>query len=225
MNWKHKKYRIFFIISLTLFIALLFFWFKSTHDAETSEARLSKHRYNGVISYPQVFGIKKSAAIKINAALEKAAQNSYKNYLNLMKAGKSVNKTDKKFKYAYNTSYRFMYNRKGKLSIIYHDYLYTGGAGALYVTAFNFDLSTGEQYEIKDIIKTSYKKVQKYAFDYLSTHEPYAKSVTKLSDVPVNKDTQFVFYDDSIFLVFQDDVIESYPDGNPFIKIPKSVYE
>ncbi|MCO7125440.1 DUF4163 domain-containing protein [Sporolactobacillus shoreicorticis] len=236
MNRKHRKYLILLPVCLIFLIPLIFFVSKTANDQEknrlSENVRFTRHYYNGerLLLYPQVYGISKKAADKINAVLEKAAQSSYKTAYNLKKAEQICKKKNKKCNYSYNTSFRFMYHKNGKLSLLYNDYLYTGGpGGALYVTAFNFDLSTGKQYEIKDIIKTSYKKVQKYAFDYMRTHEPYSHYVTQLSDVPVNKDTQFMFYDDSIFLVFQDDVIKPYPegapDGDPFIKIPKSVYE
>ncbi|MCQ2011263.1 DUF4163 domain-containing protein [Sporolactobacillus sp. STSJ-5] len=223
------KRRVFFLTALALvFIAFLIYLFTAVQHQETSVPRFTKHKYNGerLLLYPQVHGINKKAAARINEMLEKAAQNSYKSALNLKRAETFTK--DGNSHYSYNSAYNVINNKNGKLSILYRDYMYTGGSnGSDYVTLYNFDLSTGQQYEIKDILKTSaqYKKVKNYAFNYLSTHEPYAKSVSKLSDFTVNKDTQISLYDHGIYLVFQDGEIKSYPDGYLFIKIPESVYK
>ncbi|SFG71659.1 DUF4163 domain-containing protein [Sporolactobacillus nakayamae] len=221
------KRRVFFLTALALiFIAFLIYLFTAVQHQETSVPRFTKHHYSGerLLLYPQVQGINKKAAARINETLEKAGQNSYKNALNLKRAGTFT----KDSRYSYNSAYNVINNKNGKLSILYRDYMYTGGSnGSLYITMYNFDLSTGQQYEIKDILKTSaqYEKVKKYAFNYLSTHDPYAKSVSKLSDFTVNKATQISLYDHGIYLVFQDGEVKSYPDGYLFIKIPESVYQ
>jgi hypothetical protein len=221
--------RVFFLTSLAfVFIAFLIYLFTTIQHQETSVLHFTKHKYNGerLLLYPQVHGINKKAAARINATLEKAGQNSYKNATNLKKAETFTKKKD--FRYSYNSAYNVINNKNGRLSILYRDYMYIGGSnGSLYVTMYNFDLSTGQQYEIKDILRTpaQYKKVKKYAFNYLSTHKPYAQSVSKLSDFTVNKDTQISLYDDGIYLVFQDGEIKSYPDGYLFVKIPESVYK
>ncbi len=203
-------------------------------NASSQKAKFTKHSYKGINSlrYPQVYGINKNAASKINSTLKKAAEKSYKSYLDLKKAEKNVPKEElckktPRCKYSYNSLFQVKYNSNGKLSIHYFDYTYTGGAhGKSHASMYNFDLSTGKQYKINDILKTScnYKKVQKYAFKYLSTHKPYSDSVFQLSDVTVNKNTQFSFYKDGIYLVFQEYGM-SYDDGTPFIKIPKSIYQ
>jgi hypothetical protein len=228
-----------FKISLTFVVIFTLFLFASPNhqtNAISSVPKFTKHFYKGnkFLIYLQVSGINKNAASKINSTLKKAAEKSYKSYLNLKKAEKDVpreelcKRTHNKCKYSYNSLYEVKYNSNGKLSIFYYDYTYTGGSqGKGYATMYNFDLSTGKQYKINDILKTScnYKKVQKYAFKYLSTHKPYSDSISQLSDVTVNKNTQFSFAKDGIYLVFQEYEIASYPDGTPFIKIPKSVYE
>ncbi|WP_062237791.1 PdaC/SigV domain-containing protein [Fictibacillus sp. FJAT-27399] len=230
------------MISAVLLIMVFSFSFfvpSTDSDASSQKAEFTKHSYKGIylLRYPQVYGINKNTASKINSTLKKAAENSYKSYLNVKKAEKVIQKEDfckktpKKCKYSFNSLYQVKHNSNGKLSIYYLEYTYTGGAhGKGKVTMYNFDLSTGKHYKINDILKTScnYKKVQKYAYKYLSTHKPYSDSVFQLSDVPVNKNSQFSFYKDGIYLLFQDYdeyEIASYDDGNPFIKIPKSVYQ
>ncbi|MFF2291207.1 DUF4163 domain-containing protein [Peribacillus butanolivorans] len=227
------------ISAVLLVIVFSFSAFAPSTDANASsqQAKFTKHSYKGIylLRYPQVYGINKNAASKINSTLKKAAEKSYKSYLNLKKAEKDAKKEDfckktpSKCKYSFNSLYQVKYNSNGKLSIYYLEYSYTGGThGKSHVTMYNFDLLTGKQYKINDILKTSnnYKKVQKYAFKYLSTHEPYSCSVFQLSDVTVNKNTQFSFSTDGIYLVFQEYEIPSYyADETPFIKIPKTVYK
>ncbi|USK57151.1 DUF4163 domain-containing protein [Cytobacillus solani] len=222
-----------FVVTLTLFLIPSY---NHKTNATTPVPKFTRHAYEGnsLLLYPQVSGINIKAASKINSTLKGAAEKSYDNYIKLKKSEKDIprkklcKKTNNKCRYSYNSHYEVKYNSNGKLSIIYYDYVYTGGSkGKGSATMYNFDLMTGKHYKIHDILKTScnYKKVQKYAFDYLSKHEPFSKSVSKLGDVTVNKNTQFSFAKDGIYLVYQENEFQSYTDGYPFIKIPKSVYK
>ncbi|MEC2056322.1 DUF4163 domain-containing protein [Peribacillus psychrosaccharolyticus] len=224
-------------ISITIVILFTLCLFPSLYNQASAKSpvpKITKHSYKGISSlkYPQVSGINKKTASKINSTLKKAAEKSHKSYLQLKKAEKAVSKKElckktPKCSYSYNTLFQVKYNANGKLSLYYSDYAYTGGkSGKTHVTMYNFDLVTGKHYKIKDILKTSctYKKVQKYAFAYLSTHKPYSDTVLKISDVTVNKNTQFSFYKGGIYLVYQEYGTQ-YDDGTPFIKIPKSVYQ
>jgi hypothetical protein len=203
--------------------------------ASSQNAKFKRHSYKGnaLLKYPEVYGINKKAASKINSTFKKAAEKSYKSYLAVKKAEKKVPKKElckktARCKYSFNSLYQVKYNSNGKLSIYYSEYTYTGH-GKNKVTLYNFDLLTGKQYKINDIIKTSrnYKKAQNYAFKYLSTHKPYSRSIKQLSDVKVNKNTQFIFTNGGIYLYFTDykGFVPQYDDGDPFIKIPKTVYQ
>jgi|GEM_PF-447002 len=51
--------------------------------------------------------------------------------------------------------YRLEYNQKGMISIVFLDYLYSGGAHGLTVqSSYNIDLKTGTAYGLKDVFKT-----------------------------------------------------------------------
>jgi hypothetical protein len=225
-----------------LIIVFSFSAFAPSADANVNsqQAKFKNHSYKGnyLLRYPQVYGINKSAATKINSTFKKAIETSYKSYKSVKEKEKNdqkngtckKNPATKKCKYSLNTLYKVKYSSNGKISVYYSEYTYTGGShGKSHVTLYNFDISTGKQYKINDILKTpcNYKKVQKYAFNYLSTHEPYSGSVSRLSDVTVNKNTQFIFTDDGIYLYFTDykGFVPQYDDGDPFIKIPKAVYQ
>lgn len=130
--------------------------------------------------------------------------------------------------YSYQTSYEVKYNANGKLSIIYFDYVYTGGAhGNGFATLYNFDINTGKHYQINDILKipANYSNVTEYVFQYLSTHEPNSNFVKNISDFNINKDTQFSFADDGINLIFQEYEVAPYAAGNPQVFVPSSVYK
>lgn len=210
---------------------------QSEANAATTKANVSQHLYKGLkfLKYPQVSGLtSKSAQKKINASLLGAAKKSYKAYLEVKKQEKEA-KGDKNCKdfpsschYEYQSLYKVKYNTSGKLSILYTDYQYTGGAhGISAVTSYNYSLSSGKQYKISDILKTksNFAKVQKYAYKYFSSQEPYSYFVNKVSDVPVNKNTQFYFTKGGIYLIFQEYEVGPYAAGNPTIKIPSSLYK
>lgn len=207
-------------------------------SSQTAKFKSHSYKGNSLIKYPEVYGIDKNAATKINTTFKTAAEKTYQSYLNVKKKEKAElkkgtcrkNPATKKCKYSVHSLYKVKYNSNGKLSIYYSEYTYTGGSGGKSrVTLYNFNLATGKQYKINDILKTSknYKKVQNYAYKYLSTHKPYSSSITKLSDVPVNKNTQFIFTKDGIYLYFTNykGFFEQYDNGDPFIKISKKVYE
>ncbi|MCK1995107.1 DUF4163 domain-containing protein [Peribacillus muralis] len=227
------------ISAFLLVLVFSIFVFTTSIDANTNSQQATfkslSYKGNHLLKYPQVYGINKNAAITINSAFKKAAEKSFKTYLAVKKAEKGVPRKELckktvRCKYSFNSLYQVKYNSNGKLSIYYSEYTYTGGShGKTKVSMYNFDLSTGRPYNINDILKTSctYKKVQKYAFNYLSTHELYSDSVVESSDVTVNQNTPFSFSNDGIYLFFTDykKYEPSYDDGNPFIEIPKSVYK
>ena len=50
--------------------------------------------------------------------------------------------------------YKVKYNQKGFISIVFLDYLYSGGAHGLTVqSSYTFDLKTGKEYKLKDLFK------------------------------------------------------------------------
>ncbi|GIN86123.1 hypothetical protein J6TS2_25090 [Heyndrickxia sporothermodurans] len=220
-------------IAFILFIGFVFSGSSLETKAATKKAKITQKTYKGkkFLKYPKVSGINKTAAKKINATINNAVKKSYRSYQGVMKMQKEAQKNgycNSPCKYYYNVKYKVKYNTNGKLSIYYYDSAYTGGAHSNgYATVYNFNLSTGKQYKINDILKKSanYKKVQKYAYNYLSKHKPYKYFVRQLSAVQVNKNTQFSFAKNGIYLVFQEYEVASYADGTPFIKIPSSVYK
>jgi hypothetical protein len=196
-------------------------------EAASVKAKWVEHTYKNkkFLRYPQITGLSsKTAEKKINEALLKHIQGSYKTYLEVMKEGKADHSTH--FPYQYDVSYKVKYATSNQLSLLFNDYQYTGGAhGITAVTSYNFNANTGKQYRLTDIVKTKSKvlKVQKYA--YKALHKLYPDFVQKVSDVPVNKNTQFYFTKGGIYLLFQEYDVAPYAAGNPVVKIPESLYK
>jgi hypothetical protein len=95
---------------------------------------------------------------------------------------------------------------------------------------YNFSLKTGQRYQLSDILhsKKDYQRVGDYAFTYMHTHQPYAKSVQKRSVVKVSGKSRFIFGDDGFYLFFtgyKGYEPSAYDDGDPYIKIPRRIYQ
>lgn len=226
---KAKLFKISIVVAL-IFSLLSCMIFEGEIKAATSKVKVTQHHYKSkkFLKYPQISGLKKTINKKVNAVLSNHIKSSYKNFLHL----KDIEKKNRNSKidppYRYETSYKVKYSTSNTLSILFYDYQYTGGAhGMGYATTYNFNITTGKQVKIKDVLKTktNFKKVQKYAYDYLRTHEPYADFVQKLSDVNVDANSQFYYTKNGIYLVFQEYEVAPYSYGNPAIKIPSSVYK
>lgn len=184
----------------------------------------SKHyKENEYIAYPEVYNIPTNIAIKINAIMLDAAKKSYEKYLHV--------KAIPNKKTSFDSLYRVMYNSNGKLSIYYSEYTYLGGKkGTAKITFYNFDLKTGKRYVISDLLtsKKDYTRVRDYAYHYLRTHHPYAKSVKTKKDVKVTSKSRFIFADNGIYLFFtnyKQYEPSSYDDGDPYINIPSRIYK
>ena len=208
----------------------------STRYLKFSPAKITKQNYKNLsdITYPQISGLKKTAQDKINKVLKAHAKKSYASYLETQQREKEAQKDVKQCKefpyscqYEYTLTYQVKYNQDGKLSILVYDYTYEGGAhGLAAVTSYNFTISSGSQVKINNILTSSnkYQKVQKYAYTYMKKH-PEIFYVTKQSEVPVHKNSQFYYTSDGIYLIFQSYEVGPYSSGHPTVKVPSSVYK
>ncbi|WP_040375307.1 hypothetical protein [Peribacillus psychrosaccharolyticus] len=80
-------------ISITIVILFTLCLFPSLYNQASAKSpvpKITKHSYKGISSlkYPQVSGINKKTASKINSTLKKAAEKSHKSYLQLKKQKK-----------------------------------------------------------------------------------------------------------------------------------------
>ncbi len=110
------------------------------------------------VQYPQVKGLAgQTAQDSINAVLEKTAIDAKNEGL------KNAEEMEKYMASGYTGSpnkcetyfdYSLKYNQNGLLSVIFKNYQYTGGAHGLTVqSSHTFDLKTGEEYKLKDLVK------------------------------------------------------------------------
>lgn len=229
------------IIMSVLLIGTLFVFGSSPDQANAASSTKAKvttktYKEKKFLKYPQASGLKStSSQKKINTVLSKHIQGSYKEYLNLIKEMKECKKEpdyDKSSyicEYSYETSYEVEYNNNGKLSILLFDYMYTGGAhGLTIVTTYNFNLKTGKPYTMNNILTSNakYTKVTKYAKNYMLKHpDIFFTDDFMLDDFKVNKNSQFYFTSNGIYLIFQQYEVAPYSSGHPTIKIPNFVYK
>jgi hypothetical protein len=227
--------KVFFALVLALGLYGTIFPSQKSEAASSSKAIVTSHYYKGIksLKYPQVSGLKsRTVQNKINEIFITAVKKSYSAYVQTMNQEK-IDKakgycSGQMCKYEQISSYQIKYNTNGLLSILYHNYNYSGGAhGNDYVDAYAFSLTSGHQYQINDILKKSsnYTKVKNYAYQYLSTHKPYKEFLlVSKSEFSVNKKTQFYFTSGGIYLIFQEYEVCAYAAGQPIVKIPSYVY-
>ncbi|MCM3701458.1 DUF3298 and DUF4163 domain-containing protein [Paenibacillus macerans] len=117
------------------------------------------------------------------------------------------------------------YNKNNRLSIVYSDYYYTGGAhGMLASVSYNFDVQTGKQIRLKDILTKDY---QKDNLEIALANELAKKSAAGENVFPdsaysftLDMDNSFYFYDKGIVYQFQPYEVAPYGEGFVDIKIP-----
>jgi uncharacterized protein YraI len=189
---------------------------------------VSQRTYKGmsILKYPQVSGLKsKTAENKINTVLFSHIKKSYAAYLNNKETEKDEDESTPP--YEYKTTYSIKYNDGNKLSILFNDYIYFGGAhGSTPITAYNFNVSTGQLVQLSNILTTSskYSKVQNYAYSYMKKR-PNTFAVSRLSDVNIKTDAEYYFSYTGITFIFQEYSVAAYAVGHPTVSVPNSVYK
>lgn len=207
-------------------------------DFTKPAVKVTSNKYNklSVLKYPQIAGLKnKSSEKAVNSALLSHAKRSYQAYVELMNDEAQAKREDEwcweypaMCNYDYNLSYKTKYNKGKKLSILYTDYVYSGGAHGLEgVTTYNFNLTNGKRVKLNDILNTKTKraKVQQYVYNYINKRPQQFFSDVKRSDIKINNGTQFYYAEDGIYIVFQVYEVTAYAYGNPAVKVPASVYK
>ncbi|WLV25189.1 DUF4163 domain-containing protein [Aciduricibacillus chroicocephali] len=201
-------------------------------DFSKPAVKVSSKKYNKLnfLKYPQITMKNKSVEQKINSSLLGHAKRSYGQYVEVMDQEQYDDwcMNESWCYYDYDLSYKTKYNKKKKLSVLFNDYVYMGGAhGYNSVTSYNYNLSNGKRVKLNDILNTKTKrsKVRKYVYNYTKRHPDKFFPDLKLSDIKINNSTQFYYTDGGIYLVFQIYELTAYAYGNPAIKIPSSVYK
>lgn len=158
----------------------------------------------------------------------------------------NVKKTDAKFKqyeqqdkangmwngasYDDTLDFTVAYNQNNILSITTDEYGYSGGAhGFDYALGYNFDLLTGKELKLADVIKTNtqLQKVNKWIKAEM-IHENNLNirgfDVSSFKSIDLQND-QFYFTSDGIVIVFQEYEYGPYANGINSFKVPYSVFK
>ncbi|WP_445491185.1 DUF3298 domain-containing protein [Niallia sp. 03133] len=146
-----------------------------------------------------------------------------------MKKKDFCNDSPSRSQYEYVTNFEVKYNHKNKLSILFNDYQFTGGAhGNTIITTYNFNLQNGDIYTLDDFFTSpqTYKKVTAYEKNYMLKYPDIFYPETKeFYSFTVTNQTSFYFADDGLYLIFQQYEVGPYVSGKPIIKIPTSIYK
>ncbi|MDD4239086.1 MAG: DUF4163 domain-containing protein [Desulfotomaculaceae bacterium] len=111
------------------------------------------------LQYPQIDGlVDQTVQDNVNSILKKIAMDAKSEGLkNLEEAQKELapGYTGSPNKWETYFDYRVKYNQNGLLSFVFLDYQYTGGAHGLTVqSSHTFNLNTGEEYRLRDLVKS-----------------------------------------------------------------------
>ncbi|WP_303983399.1 DUF3298 and DUF4163 domain-containing protein [Niallia circulans] len=190
---------------------------------------IEKLKYPFLVSAPN-----NKAQNSVNKILLQHIKASYNQYIKLMKEMEKLKKESickesaSACQFEYITNYQVKYNQNNKLSILFSDYQFTGGAhGNTVITTYNFDLKSGKLLTLDDFLpsKEHYGKVTTYAIAYMKKHpEIFFADPEEFTDFKVTNETNFYLADNGIVLIFQQYEVAPYASGNPSIFIPPSVF-
>lgn len=185
---------------------------------------------NSPIKYPQVRGLSnKNAELKINATLQQGAQLANQHRIKLFADEKEAKKNWDASQgpwraYEYVFTYKVPFNDSGKLSVIYNEYSYTGGAHGMTIgTTYNFDTMTGNIIPLSKLIKGKEKSIQDYTYQQLQKKYSGYILIKSPNEIILNdKNRLWVFDKVGIKLIFNEYEVAAYVAGMPEIVVPFS---
>ncbi|PEJ58177.1 MULTISPECIES: DUF3298 and DUF4163 domain-containing protein [unclassified Bacillus (in: firmicutes)] len=203
-------------------------------NALTRHIKISEQKLNDApIKYPQISGAPNSTAQQtINNLLKQGADTANNNRLKLLEDEKEAKaKWDSSQgpwrPYEYVFTYKVLYNNLDKLSIIYKEYSYTGGAhGMTTGTTYNFDVKTGEIVPLSKLINENTKSVQEYAYQQLQKKYKGYVLIKSPNEIDLSdKNRLWAFDHAGIKLIFKEYEVAAYAAGMPEVFIPVQVYQ
>lgn len=206
-----KKYISIFVAVVILFLVVL-----PQNIAEAAiSVKTKSHTYQGQ-GYVQIIGGNKTATNKINKILKAHAVNAAK----WDKENKQIDKSSW-YKSLANTKY----NKNERLSVVYTDAIYTGGAHEIYgTTAYNFDLKTGNLIKLNDVVNTEskiYNLIEAISTNLQSKYDKGENIFSvSISYFPIGPDSAFFYYDKGIVIRFDPYDVAPFSEGFIDIKIP-----
>jgi len=188
---------------------------------------------NTPIKYPQVKGLSsKKAEHKINTTLQKGAKVANQHRLKLLADEKEAKAKWTSSQgpwrpYEYVFTYKVPINDAGKLSVVYYEYVYTGGAhGMTTGTTFNFDLNTGDQVQLSKLINGNEKSIQEYTYQQLQKKYSGYVLIKSPNEIVLNdKNRLWVFDQEGIKIIFSEYEVAAYAAGMPEIVVPYHIFQ
>jgi len=213
-----KKFRWINYLLITVLIAIIL---PIGHvEAGNTITVKSKVQYYKGQPYIHLTGGKKSVTDQLNKTLKLHAVKAAR----LDKEEKRSNKN-----YFYITMASVKYNAKEKLSVVYEDHVYTGGAhGMDATTSYNYDLRTGKELKLSEYVTddTQMEKVEKSISNSLLAMYNAGVSIFEenIYDFQLDQTSQFFLYDEGIVIRFHPYEVAPYAKGFVDIKVPFSKF-
>ncbi|MDR9748538.1 DUF3298 and DUF4163 domain-containing protein [Paenibacillus taichungensis] len=183
----------------------------SIHAASTGSIKTKTYSYKGQ-QYVQIVGGDKKVSGKINKILKSHAVATAKGNAEVKKMQKH---------YYLNSTAKTKYASDKKLSVVYEDSLYSGGAHSNEIaTTYNFDLKTGKQLFLNNVTENNQQK-----YNLMNEVEAGLKvSKEAYSDLfhnfPLTNKSSFYFYNDGVVIVFNPYEVGPYAAGFIEVKVP-----
>lgn len=202
-------------IMITLLVVIPTVTIHPVDAANTITVKTKVYKYKGQ-PYVQLIGGNKEITATINKTLKIHA-------VHAAKYDTENKKTDQS--YFYLTDVSVKYNHDEKISIIYSDYLYTGGAHGMPESInYNFDLRTGKLLHLNSIItnKKQMNNLKTSLSQSLQAKYDAGENVFQeaISDFNIDNTTTFYFYNKGIVIRFEPYEVAPYSEGTIDIKVP-----
>lgn len=163
---------------------------------------------------------------KINKFYEKQEKEWLRSFENYLDDAKEFSEEGDFPIYNDNVSYEVTYNQKGYLSIVTSGYFYTGGAhGTPYTDAHTFDLNTGKELKLTDIMKGSDKTIKNKIYKAFekkikSNKEAYFSDALKTVKETAGKKSNFYLKKGKICFYYDVYALAPYAAGQIEASIP-----
>ncbi|MDQ1234660.1 hypothetical protein QE450_002158 [Paenibacillus sp. SORGH_AS306] len=202
-------------VMITLLVVISTVAIHPVDAANTITVQTKTYKYKGQ-PYVQLTGGNKEIIAKINKTLKIHA-------VHAAKYDTENKKTDKS--YFYLTDVSVKYNHDEKISIIYSDYLYTGGTHGMPASIdYNFDLRTGKLLHLNSVItnKKQMNNLKTSLSQSLQAKYDAGENIFQeaILDFNIDNKTTFYFYNKGIVIRFNQYEVAPYSEGTIDIKVP-----
>ncbi|ANF96761.1 DUF3298 and DUF4163 domain-containing protein [Paenibacillus bovis] len=166
--------------------------------------------------YVQLSGADQTVTNKLNKSLKRRAVNAAISNSELKRENKS---------YYYRLKANTKYNDNKKISVMYTETMYSGGAHELYgATVYNYDLQTGKPFVLMDYIRTQAQRINlKNAIsNQLQARYDAGAGIFEdnIYNFSLNSSTPFYFYQNGIAILFNPYEVAAFSEGVVIVKVP-----